>query len=51
MAASQAKTFWERPRKFRSIPTRPVTENSKKIHHWDFYSSQNRLGKTAEEGK
>ena len=37
-ASFQAKTGWERPRKrkkkklsFRSIPTRPVIKNSKKI--------------------
>ena len=38
MASFQAKTGWERPRKrekkklsFRSVPTRPEIENSKKI--------------------
>ena len=67
MASLQAKISWERPRKrekkkksFRRVPTRPVIENSKKKskkiqkikkHHYDFLSSQNKLGKPEKEKK
>ena len=64
MASFQAKIDRERPRKkklsFRSVPTRPVIENSKKIaekfkknkkHHYDFFSSQNGLGEAEKEKK
>ena len=64
MASFHAKTSWKRPRKsekqklsFRSVPTRPGIENSKKIgkkkkikkHHDGFFSSQNKLGKVEKE--
>ena len=66
MASFQAKTGWERQRKsekkkklsFRSVPTQPITKNSKKNskkikkkHHYGFFSSQNRLGKPEKERK
>ena len=57
MNSFQAKIGWNSPRKrenknYRSVPFRPVIENSKKIakkfkklkkYHYGFISSQNRL--------
>ena len=67
MASFQAKISWERPRKkekkkkivpMSSDPTRnrKFQKNSKKIkeiknHHYDFFSSQNKLGKAEKERK
>ena len=66
ISSFQVKTSWERLRKsekkkklsFRSVPTRPVTKNSKKIakkmkkikkHYYGFISNQNKLGKPEKE--
>ena len=66
MSSFQAKTGWERLRKrkkklsFRSVPTRPGIENSKKNikkiqkikkHHYGFFSSQNESGVAEKEKK
>ena len=66
MTSFQAKTGRQRPRKkkkklsFRSFPTQPVIENSKKNnkknqkikkHHYGFFSSQNVLGEAEKEKK
>ena len=66
MAFFQAKISWERPRKkekkkivpMSSDPTRnrKFQKNSKKIkeikkHHYDFFSSQNMLGKAEKQKK
>ena len=59
MASFQAKIGWKRPRKrenrnYRSVPTRCVIENFKKIqktkkYHYGVISSQNRLEKAQRE--
>ena len=61
MASFQGKIGWKRPRNgenknYRSVPTRHVIENSKKIqktikYHYGFISSQNRFDKDEKERK
>ena len=66
MASFQAKTGWERPRKrekknyrsdqFLLDPKQRIPKKQQKIqkikkHHYDFISSQNRLGEAKKQGK
>ena len=65
MASFQGKIGWKRPRKeenknYRSVPTRHVIENSKKMakkiqkikkYHYGFISKQYRQGKSEKERK
>ena len=67
MASFQVKIGWKRMKKrlkkkllFRSVPTQPITENSKKItkklrkqkkYHYRIISSKNRLEKAEKERK